>query len=296
MLSVIIPSYHDHLLQPTIDSLLENSEGVIEIIPVLDGYLPEVPLKKVFQVKPVYLKENRGMRGAMNAGLCASNGDFIMKSDSHCMFAPGYDVELTKSCADNWLMIPRRYSLDDDNWKRNDARPIYDYHYFRFPSDSRYGHSLSVVPCSHRSSRRKDPKYNIDDTMTFQGSCWFANKRYFMDHVGFLDDRVETYGTFAGDQPEIGLKYWLNGGETKVNKNTWYAHLNKAKRHYEAGVYGKQFKIHKNTLAGHTWAAKHWMNNEEPGMMHTLDWLIEKFWPIPGWEDNWKEIWKSYEL
>lgn len=41
MLSVIIPSWKDPLLQKTIDSLLENAGGEIEIIAVLDGYWPE---------------------------------------------------------------------------------------------------------------------------------------------------------------------------------------------------------------------------------------------------------------
>ena len=45
-LSIIIPSYYDPLLQKTIDSLLENAEGEIEIIAILDGYQPIVPIKE----------------------------------------------------------------------------------------------------------------------------------------------------------------------------------------------------------------------------------------------------------
>ena len=37
MLSIIIPSYKDPLLQRTIDDILENAQGDIEIIAVLDG-------------------------------------------------------------------------------------------------------------------------------------------------------------------------------------------------------------------------------------------------------------------
>lgn len=38
MVSVVIPSYRDPLLNKTVESLLENCSGEIEIICVLDGY------------------------------------------------------------------------------------------------------------------------------------------------------------------------------------------------------------------------------------------------------------------
>jgi hypothetical protein len=31
--------------------------------------------------------------------------------------------------------------------------------------------------------------------------------------------------------------------------------------------------------------------NEEHGKPKSFAWLIEKFWPIPGWPDDWKEVW-----
>jgi len=38
MLSVIIPSYKDPLIKNTVESLLENAEGELEVNVVLDGY------------------------------------------------------------------------------------------------------------------------------------------------------------------------------------------------------------------------------------------------------------------
>lgn len=69
MVSIIIPAYKDPFLQKTIDSLLENAEGEIEIIPVLDGYIPETEVKSDSRVKVISFKKNQGMRGAINAGL-----------------------------------------------------------------------------------------------------------------------------------------------------------------------------------------------------------------------------------
>jgi glycosyltransferase involved in cell wall biosynthesis len=283
--SVIIPSNQDPLLKNTINSVLEKSFGEVEVIVVLDG-ITESILEDP-RVKVISLKENRGMRGAINAGLEVATGDFVMKSDSHCVFASGFDKTLSESCQDNWLMIPRRYSLEEATLDRNMGRPMYDYHYYSYPIEGSYGLDLCVIPCRHHTQARKyDPKYVIDDTMIFQGSCWFANRKYFMDHVGLLDDRKETYGTFAGDQAEIGLKYWLNSGEIKVNKNTWYAHLIKVRHHYLNGTYTKAFKKNSRTVAQHTYTTKHWMNNEEPGMIHPFSWLIEKFWPVPTWPEE----------
>ena len=41
MLSVIIPSRNEVFLQQTIDDVLRNAVGEIEVIAVLDGYWPE---------------------------------------------------------------------------------------------------------------------------------------------------------------------------------------------------------------------------------------------------------------
>lgn len=290
MLSVIIPSFKDPFLQKTIDSLLENSRGKIEVIAVLDGYTPPKPIKADPRVKILILPQNLGMRFAINAGIAKARGKFLMKTDSHCLFGPGFDVILTQNCAENWLVIPRRYSLDENKWERIETRPVRDYHYLTFPTYIRgYGISISNQDWLRRGSERPGPEYDIDDTMTFQGSCWLANRKHFLKRVGSLDGRRETYSPFGGEQLEIGLKYWLGGDEVKVVKKTWYAHLSKQPRHYKDGIFPRGYK---NYLAarGRTWAAKHWMEGNEPNMVHSLSWLVEKFWPVPTWPED-RKLW-----
>jgi glycosyltransferase involved in cell wall biosynthesis len=289
--SIVIPSYKDPFLQKTIDSLLENAQGEIEIIPILDGYIPETPIKSDSRVKVIKFPENCGMRAAINAGIKAAHGKFIMKCDSHCLFGPGYDKIMTENCAKNWLMIPRRYSLDENNWQRNKGMPFRDYHYLNFPVKSRiYGTCLVNQDWNRRTRERMDPKYDIDDTMIFQGSCWLANKKHFMKQVGFLDDRKEAYGPFGGEQLEVGLKYWLGGGKIKVIKKTWYAHLFKKNRHYQNGLFSRAYKFNRGMIRARTWTTQHWLNNEEPNMIHPFSWLVEKFWPVPSWPED-KSLW-----
>lgn len=290
MLSIIIPSFQEPYLQNTIDSLLENAQGKIEILPILDGYTPPEPIKSDPRVRVIRLRKNKGMRGAINTGLKNAKGNFIMKCDAHCAFAPGFDKIMTKYCRPNWLMIPRRYPLDIENWTRRRQVSGIDHHRLTFPAPTRFGITLTVQVWYERKYLGKGANKDIDDTMTFQGSCWLANKKYFMEKVGFLDDRKETYGTFAGDQEEIGLKYWLGDGKIKIIKTTWYAHLAKQRHHYMTGMFSRTYKSATKNTSGYTWSSKHWMNNEEPGMKHPFSWLIKKFWPVPGWPED-EKLW-----
>ncbi len=291
VLSIIIPAYKDPFLQKTIDSLLENARGKIEVIPVLDGYIPEAEVKSDSRVKLISFKKNQGMRKAINAGIAMSQGEFIMKCDSHCLFGPGFDKIMMENCAENWLMVPRRYSIDEANWQRDENRTIRDYHYVTPPVATKsYGTCLCIQDWNQRTKERRDPKYDIDDTMTFQGSCWLADKKYFMKKVGFLDSRGETYGPFGGEQLEVGLKYWLGGGKVKVIKKTWYAHLLKRTRHYRAGLFPRDYKLNQDVVRRRAWLTKHWLSNEEPDMIHPFSWLVEKFWPVPTWPED-RSLW-----
>lgn len=289
-LSIIVPAYREPYLNRTIDSLLENSVGEIEVIPVIDGYVPEEPIRVDAKVKPIILENNLGMRGAINAGLTNATGDFVMKIDAHCAVAKGFDEVLINDCKENWLMVPRRYALNEATWTKNS--PAVDYHYLIFPesADSSYGYSVQVT-----GWRSKKNELEIDDIMTFQGSCWFANRKYFMERVGLLNNNLEAYGTFAQEQQEIGLKYWLGGGEVKVNKRTWYAHLFKQRHHYDSCKFSRKHKKDKYHIQGNIWGTKHWINNEEPNMIHSFSWFVNKFWPIPTWPDNWQEVWDKHK-
>jgi len=125
-LSVIIPSYKDPLLQKTIDSLLENSklDKDLEIIPVLDGYWPETPLKEDKRVKIVHIGKNSGMREAINAGVRVASGEYLMRTDEHAIFSRGYDQILTSQTKDNWIVTPRRYFLDTEKWEVMNIPPV----------------------------------------------------------------------------------------------------------------------------------------------------------------------------
>jgi len=285
-LSVIIPNRNCQFTAKTIESLLKNAGCDIEVIVNVDEKWPE-PLLGDERITYIHPATPRGMRAGINAGLALAKGEYIMKTDDHCKFGENFGKILIENHQDDWIQIPRRYSLDAENWCIDKTRPIRDYHSLCYPKKYKeHDWGIHGVDWFSRGKERSDPKYDIDETMSFQGSSWFANKEYFMKMVGFLDDRRETYSTFAQEPQEIGLKYWLKGGKCMVNKKTWYAHLHKGRR------YGRMYKQDIHTIDSHNWSADHWMGNKEPGIIHDIAWLVEKFWPVPGWPED-RALWIS---
>lgn len=289
-LSVIIPSYKEPHLNDTVASVLDNAQTDIEVIVVLDGYRSDNPLREDPRLTVISLDKNIGMRGSFNNALTKATGEYLMKIDAHCLFAPGYDKVLTAECSENWLVIPRRYTALALHWPNIEPNSQKDYHFLSSPTlTSSYGKGIYPIDWKKRTAQRfAKPEYDIDDTMTMQGSCYLVNRKYFMEHVGFLDDHPDRYDSFTGEPLEVGLKYWLGGGAMKVNKKTWYAHLYKNAPFYQANPELKSKKRQMHKKSGHEWGARHWLRNEEPNMIHPFSWLVEKFWPVPGWPENWE--------
>jgi len=219
MLSVVIPSYKDPLLHKTIGSLLTNAEGEIEIIVVLDGYWPEKSIVVDERVRILHLGKNRGMRGAINAGVRIAQGEFIMRTDEHCMFEKGFDVILTSDCKPNCIVTARRYFLDTVIWEVMDIPPV-DYEKLKVRDLGNGIKKFEGRVWKSRAKQRKD--IMIDETMAMQGSMWVMPKAWWEKTIGELDSK--NYGTMYQDSHEMVFKTWKKGGKLMVNKNTWFAH------------------------------------------------------------------------
>ena len=218
-LSVIIPSYKDPLLHKTIDSLLENTEEEIEIIVVLDGYW--IKQKDDKRIRTVHLGRNRGMRGAINAGVAVSKGEYLMRTDEHCMFGKGYDRILTETIENNWIVTPRRFFLDPVKWEVMDLPPV-DYSKLKIQNCGNGIRKFAGVPWDRPD--RKDMM--IDETQAMQGSCWLMKRNWWDKVIGEL--QMEGYGPHYQDSHEMVFKTWRVGGKLMVNKNAWYAHKHRS--------------------------------------------------------------------
>jgi len=220
MLSIVIPSYKDPLLKPTIESLLENAEGEIEVIAVLDGYWPPPELiVDDKRVKYVHLGKNQGMRNAINVGVKASKGEYLMRTDEHATFSRGYDRVLTETIEDDWIVTPRRYFLDTDKWETMDLPPVDDMKLkITRIGDEKEGWTEKFSGITW--NRPNLPP--IHETMAMQGSCWVMKRSWWDKAIKELQS--EGYDTHYQDSHEMVFKTWKLGGKLMVNTNAWHAH------------------------------------------------------------------------
>lgn len=278
--SVIIPARNEQFLQKTIDDIFAKAAGDIEVIAVLDGYWPDPPLVDRKNLHIIHWGAGRGMRPSINAAAQVATGDYLLKSDAHCMFGEGFDEILAADCDDDWVVIPRRVSLDAENWTILDTgkSPV-DAHYLRYPYHQLNHIAMHGTVWNERARERID--IEIDDEMSSQGSCWFMSKAHFWGCLEGL--HPFGYGNFVQEFQEIGNKTWLSGGAVKVNKKTWYAHLHKGK------TYGRGYFISKKeVMRGNHFSVLFWMRNEWERRKYDFEWLIDKFWPVPTWPDDWQ--------
>lgn len=278
MVSVVIPSRNEKFLDNTVRDLLEKAEGEIEVIVHLDGYWPE-PLFVDPRVHYIHRGESRGMRAGINSCVAIAKGKYILKCDAHTMWDKGWDTKLKADCEKDWVVVPRRKRLDAENWTIKDVgKPDIDYEYLSYPDNPADfgGPGLNGKQWNQRSVERKD--ILIDDNMSFQGSAWFMHRDYFYE-LELMDE--ENYGTFWNEAQEIGLKCWLSGGRVVTNKKTWYAHLHKGK------TYGRMYNLDYSQLPKGATYTKKWMQNKAwHKQTKPFSWLIEHFWPVPGWPED----------
>jgi glycosyltransferase involved in cell wall biosynthesis len=291
-LSVVIPSRNEIFLNKTVDDLFEKASGDVEVIVTLDGYWhwPQLLPKENKNLIYVHFGQARGMRAAINAAATIAKGQYLMKCDAHCMFAEGYDEALKANCDENWMAIPSRYSLDGENWEiKHTGKSRVDYHYLSYPKYK--GHGIHGTVWNQRARERKDSRYDIDDEMSFQGSCWFMHRKHYWDFLGGMDE--DAYGEFIQEPQEIGMKTWLGGGRIVTNKKTWYAHLHKGKaerKNEDVAQQGRGYFLSKNRAKkGNDYSAWFWLTDQWEDRVHDIDWFVDKFDP-PQWPDNWKEI------
>lgn len=271
--SIIIPARNEEYLEKTIRNILENATGEIEVIAMLDGYIPDPQIViDDDRVQFHYLPESIGQRAAINEGVRRSTGEFIMKLDAHCALAKGFDEVLSTQCGKDILMVPRMYNLDVENWqpkwhKRTDYMLIENVD--GCPRMAYFDHS----PYRHQP----DNNLMIDETMCILGACFFMDKETYWKWGG-CDER---HGGWGQQGVEMACKAWLSGGKLLVNKNTWFAH-------YFRGGSGPGFPYPlsgKDVDIARAHSIDLWLNNKWELQKYSFKWLLNKF----GYTDTWEE-------
>lgn len=287
-LSVIIPARNEIYLQNTIDNVLANAQADTEIIVILDGYWPVVPIPDNPQVIVLHHTEARGQRQSINEAARIARGKYLMKLDAHCAVGPGFDRILIDDYQPGWTVIPRMYNLDVETWQPQDIddfrtavrrHKVHDYMYIGFNEKNEL-RTLYYEGSHDAENKRLHARPElIDETMSCMGCCWFISADQFWKQGGC----DENHGSWGQQAVELSLKAWLSGNALMVNKRTWFAHW------FRASDGGFPYPISGRDIASaRAYSKDLWINDKWPGAVRKLSWLVEKFNP-PGWEQWMKD-------
>lgn len=291
-LSILIPARNEEFLPNTVDDIMKNKRGKTEVIVVLDGAWGK-GIPQYDDLRVVYLPESIGQRAATNLAAKLSKAKYIMKLDAHCAFDEGFDVKLMADMQDDWTVVPIMRNLHVFDWVCPNGHRRY-----QSPSgvctecgqktekDIVWIGKESPQSTSYRFNRRLEFKYfgeykdrqvgDLVETMSLQGSCFMCTRDKYWE----LDICDESWGSWGGQGAEVALKTWLSGGRVLCNKKTWYAHLFRTQGGDFSFPYenpGKEQLKAKDSLRD-TFLTDNWSK-----ATRTLDWLVEKFKPVPDW-------------
>lgn len=288
--SILIPSRNEPFLQQTVDDVLRNATGEIEVLVVVDGGNDRLTTSDPRVIRLTNSKPF-GTRVCINTAVSMATGTHLLKLDAHCMVSQGFDEVLVAGDAAGRVATLPRYSLNPEKWERGYGPICYEYLEYPF----REGHPVGGLTPKKWLGERGDSgmlksaeyywmerareKYVIDPIMTMNGACWFMERDFYHD-IGGLDERLWS---FHNDAVEITMKAWMRGGGLVVNKGGWHAHWWKSERKRTVAL---NWDAMRNTQAWQTW---YWTHDRWPLARRTFDYFVERFWPIPTWPESWRE-------
>ena len=301
-LSVLVPSRNEMFLKRTIEDILEHREAETEVIAILDGEWADPQIEQHEDVTVVYHPESRGQRAATNEAARISQAKFIMKADAHCSFDQGFDRKLMEEFEYDWTVVPRMYNLHAFDWQCNACGN----RTYQGPEPEKCekcgkneGFEMVMVwePRKNRQSdfarfdntlrfrywgaygHRPEAQGDIADLMCHVGACWAMHRERYWE-LGGCD---EEHGSWGQMGVEISCKSWLSGGRQVVNKRTWFAHMFRT----QGGTFGFPYPLSgRQVNNARKYSRELWVNNKWPKAVHDLNWLLEKFKPVPTWHEK----------
>lgn len=136
--------------------------------------------------------------------------------------------------------------------------------------------------------RKQKEETGFTETMGLQGSCFMMTRDKYWE----LDIDSKEFGSWGNQGLQIACDTWLSGGKVLCNHNTWYAHMFRTQGGDFSFPYnqsGRDVAKTKNKVRDHIWKGK------RPKQKLPVSWLVEKFYPVPGWSDEDIEALKKFE-
>ena len=227
-----------------------------------------------------------------------------MKIDAHVAFDKGFDrkmIEAFEKTGDNVTMVPIMRNLWAFDWKCYHC----GFKSYQGPTPTECGGcknpkfrrkmmwigkhnpqstSYCFDPQPHfqyfkEFKHRPEGKGDLTETMSLQGSCFMLTREKYWE----LDVCEEKFGSWGSQGIEVSCKTWLSGGRVIVNQKTWYAHMFRTK----GGDFGFPYPISGRQIqSAKSYARDLFFNNKWPKQKYPISWLVEKFWPVPGWSQE----------
>lgn len=298
-LSVLMPSRNEMFTAKTIQEVLDNSSEATEVICVLDGQWPPLPIPQHERVTIVYLPKSVGQRAATNIAASLSKAKYVMKLDSHCALSPGFDRVLIDDFIKDSVMLPKMYNLHAFDWvcekghRRYQgpsgpcsecglpttmdvlwkAKPSPETTAMRFDKDLKF---------QYWGEYKKKQKGDIVETMSILGACWMVER----DNYWKWNLSDEGHGSWGQQGTEVACKGWTGGSGVYVNKKCWFAHMFRT----QGGDFGFPYPISGSDVdRARKYSKDLWLNNKWKEAKRPFEWIIKKFNP-PDWAAGSKGI------
>lgn len=316
-LSIIVPGRNEQFMANTVVDLLEHTGPDTEVIAVADGAWPTPVLVDHPRLQMIHFSESVGQRSATNAGAMLSTAKYICKMDAHCAVDEGFDVKMMDRMEPDMTMIPAMHRLHVFDWmcecgerEYQGGQPdkckecggsdftmamVWQPRVQYEPTVSWLFDSSLHFQYWRKYHKRPEVKPQVDagliETMTCIGACFLMERERFWE-LGGMDEGHGSWGQYG---VELACKAWLSGGRMVTNTGTWFGHMFRSGNFSRNGSPWPYAISQRQIDAARTYSRDLWTNNRHPKQVHSLSWLLEKFWPIPGWTESDLEKQKARE-
>lgn len=309
-LSLIIAGRNEQFMRRTVEDVLAHMKGDTEVIAVCDGSWPDPVIQDHPRVKIVHTTTPIGQRAATNLGVAISRAKYVMKLDAHCSVDDGFDVKMMEDMQPDWTMIPSMHRLHVFDWRCNECgHGVYQGtkpdKCGECESESIYMHMVwepkwkvgptrswrfdSAMHFQYWTDHWKRPavqeqaKTGLIETMSCVGCCFLMERERFLK-LGGMDEGHGSWGQYGA---ELACKSWLSGGKMVTTLKTWVAHLFRTGNFSERGESTFPYPLSGvDQEAARKYSRDLWMNNRYPQQKYPLSWLVDRFSPVPDWDED----------
>ena len=215
--SVIISARNEKYLNKTIEGLIENATGEIEIIVGLDGYEDDVIEDDAVTV--IRCEEHIGRRKMSNRLCELATGEYLFEIDAHCKVSYGWDTKLKCVCDKNTIVGCSVNELNEESWDCNFDKWV-------------GGKIVDVANWNWDKVNQQVEK--IEESESFNACGWMIRKDYFEE----LGGHDEELGEWGWENVEWTMKN--KKGKIIIRTDVVVSHLFRAEYPYR--IKGKHYK------------------------------------------------------